>query len=188
MRDQNRHNSRILALVCALVFWAAQPSMALLLSELMYHPVEAGGTPSGAENLEFIELYNNRAVFEDLSGCAFTNGIEYTFPPGTILAGKQYLVVAKDPAAVQAAYGITGVYGPFTKGKFNNDGERIELTSANGEIIISVRYRLVGADSGKMTRSFLTRSLSSSKGQSTTSLPAASIPIRSAIRSTSLKI
>lgn len=100
MRDKKRHNWRIFAFFCVLIFCAAQPSMALVVSELMYHPVEAGGIPSGAENLEFIELYNNRAVFEDLSGCAFTNGIEYTFPAGTILAGKQYLVVAKDPAAV----------------------------------------------------------------------------------------
>jgi hypothetical protein len=114
--------------------------MALVVSELMYHPVEQGGTPDGDENLEFIELYNNEAVFEDLSGYAFTEGIEYTFPAGTILPAKEYLVVARIPAAVQAAYGITGVYGPFTKGKLDNNGERLELSDNNGQVIISFRY------------------------------------------------
>ena len=32
-----------------------------------------------------------------------------------------------------------GLRGPFT-GRFNNDGERIELSNCNGEIIISFRY------------------------------------------------
>jgi hypothetical protein len=106
----------------------------------MYHPVEEGGTPSGDENLEFIELYNNQAVFEDLSGFAFTTGIRYTFPSGTTIGPKGYVVVARDPDAVETAYSISGVYGPFTSGRFDNDGERIELSNTNGEIIISFRY------------------------------------------------
>jgi hypothetical protein len=131
---------RLFAITCVVALWAVQPAMALVVSELMYHPVEQGGTPDGDENLEFIELYNNRGVFEDLSGYAFTNGIEYTFAPGTILGAKQYLVVARDPAAVEAAYGITGVYGPFTKGKLDNNGEGLDLSDNNGQIIISFRY------------------------------------------------
>ncbi len=107
--------------------------MGFVVSEVMYHPVDAG------ETLEFIELYNEQAVFEDLSGCAFTNGIQYTFAPGTLLGSKQYLVVARDPAALQAAYNISGVRGPFT-GRLNNDGERLELSNSGGEILISFRY------------------------------------------------
>jgi hypothetical protein len=113
--------------------WAAQPGMAIVASEVMYHPVDE------AEALEFIELYNSRAVFEDLTGYVFTNGIQYEFEPGTIIAAKEYLVVARDPAALEAAYGISGVHGPFT-GRLNNDGERIELSNGNGEIVISFRY------------------------------------------------
>ncbi len=130
---------RLFAIISVVVLWAVQPGMALVVSELMYHPVEQGGTPSGEENLEFIELYNNRAVSEDLSGYAFTNGIEYTFAGGTMIGPKGYLVIAYDPDVVEAAYGISGVLGPFT-GRLNNDGERIELSNCNGEIIISFRY------------------------------------------------
>ena len=140
MKKQWRYPFSLPAIICIVVLWVAQPCMALVVSELMYHPVEEGGTPDGDENLEFIELYNNRAVFEDLSGYAFTNGIEYTFAPGTVLPAKEYLVVAKDPTALEAAYGITGVYGPFDKGKLNNDGERVELSDENDQIIISFRY------------------------------------------------
>jgi len=140
----------LLALISALVLGASQPAVALVISEIMYHPVEADGTPAGEENLEFIEFYNNRAVFEDLSGCKFTEGINYTFPEGTILRGKGYIVVAKDPAALLAHYPelpAGKVFGPFglnnkrtKQTSLNNDGERIEFRSKNGEILITFRY------------------------------------------------
>jgi len=139
MKDHRQHRCILLMITLVVALWATQPAMALVISEIMYHPVEEGGTPSGDETLEFIELYNNQATSEDLSGFAFTNGIDYTFASGTILGPKGYLVVARDPDAVKAAYGISVVYGPFT-GRLNNDGERIELSNANGEIIISLRY------------------------------------------------
>jgi len=120
-------------MTCVVVLWATRPGMGLVVSEVMYHPAEGGGT------YEFIELYNNRAVFEDLTGYAFTNGISYVFEPGTIIGPKEYLVVACDPTALEAAYGIGGVHGPFD-GRLSNDGERVELSNSNGEIIISFRY------------------------------------------------
>jgi hypothetical protein len=133
MKHEKQHWCCLLAMASMVIFWTARPGVGLVVSEVMYHPVE------GADALEFIELYNNRAVFEDLTGYAFTNGIQYVFEPGTILGAKEYLVVARDPAALEAAYGISGVYGSFT-GRLSNDGERIELSNTNGEIIISFRY------------------------------------------------
>jgi len=128
-----RHWCTLLMIVCAAVLSAPQPSMGLVVSELMYHPIDA------EENLEFIDLYNNRAVIEDLAGYAFTDGIDYVFPPGTMLGAKDHVVVARDPNALEAAYGITGVYGPFT-GRLSNDGERIQLSNENGGIVLSLRY------------------------------------------------
>ena len=139
MADRERRND-LLAILCATLLALAQPCTALVISEVMFHPVEAGGTPDGEETLEFVELYNNRAVTEDVGEFAFTNGIDYTFPAGTMIDPKTYIVVAKNPAAVEAAYGITGVYGPFTAGALNNDGERLTLSNANGGIVITFRY------------------------------------------------
>jgi len=120
-------------MVFVVVLWAAQPGMALVVSEIMYSPAD------DRETLEFVELYNNRAVFENLTGYLFINGIEYVFEPNTIIEPKQYLVVARDPAAIEAAYGISGVQGPYT-GRLSNDGERLQLANGNGAIVISFRY------------------------------------------------
>jgi len=55
---------------------------------------------------------------------------------------KVYRVLAQNPAALEAAYGISGVQGPFA-GRLSNDGERVELSNVSngsGEIVISFRY------------------------------------------------
>ena len=133
MSNRKRRRSRLPVVALAAILWLTESAFALLISEIMYHPVDE------AETLEFVELYNNRAVIEDISGSAFTNGIGYTFPPGTILGAKSYLVVARDPVKIENVYGITGVHGPFT-GRLSNSGERIELSNPAGEIVISLRY------------------------------------------------
>ena len=133
MKDIKPRWCCFLMMACMVVFGTTPSSMGLVVSEVMYHPADAG------ETLEFIELYNNRQVFEDLTGYAFTNGIQYVFEPGSIINSGEYLVVARDPAALQAAYPISNVLGPFT-GRLGNDGERIDLSNNNGEIIISLRY------------------------------------------------
>ena len=133
MRNRQRRWCALWATIGAVVLAAASPSAALVVSEVMYHPADDG------ETLEFIELYNERAVFEELGGCAFVEGIEYVFEPNMILESRQYLVIARDPAAVEAAYGITGVLGPFI-GRLGNDGERISLANSNGGTILSFRY------------------------------------------------
>ena len=133
MKTQKQHWGCLLMVASLVVFWIPQSGMGLVISEVMYHPADA------EETLEFIELYNNRAVFEDLSGYAFTNGVQYVFEPGTILNSGQYLVIARDPAALKAAYPLVNVLGPFT-GRLDNDGERIDLSNNNGGIILSLRY------------------------------------------------
>ena len=133
MNNEKRHWRNLVAVALAALLLTTQPGFGLLVTEVMYHPIGEG------ETLEFIELYNNRAVFHDLGGYAFTNGIRYEFPAGTILESKSYLVVASDPAALESTYNITGVHGPFA-GRLDNAGERIELSNPGGEIVISLRY------------------------------------------------
>ncbi len=150
MTDKSRYRYGLLAAVLAVVLLAGQPCMALVVTEVMYHPVEDDGTPDGEESLEFIELYNNRAVFEDLGNWAFTNGINFHFPAGTILPAKDCLVVARDPNALRLAYPELPeekIFGPFElndagtkQSSLNNDGERVDLSDHHGQIVITFRY------------------------------------------------
>ncbi|MCA9247973.1 MAG: lamin tail domain-containing protein, partial [Planctomycetales bacterium] len=89
-------------------------------NEIMYHP--ADGNAAG----EWVEIYNALSVDVDLSGWAINGGVEYEFPAGTVIHGRTPLVIAADPAAVELAYGIEGVLGPFL-GQLANGGETLEL-------------------------------------------------------------
>ena len=95
--------------LCLGPFWAAEAPGDIVVSEIMYHPpeVQVGeddqGEPVYDELLEFIELYNDSALAEDLSGWAFVDGVEYTFPAGTILGPEEYLVVARYPERMAEA-------------------------------------------------------------------------------------
>ncbi len=130
---------RFLILSCILSLGLTRPGWALVISELMYHPVLTDGGQDEEQALEFIEIYNDRAVFEDLGGWAFTDGVSFTFPAETILPAGGYLVLARDPNAVEAAYDLEGVLGPY-EGRLDNAGERLTLSDAAGQIVLSFRY------------------------------------------------
>jgi hypothetical protein len=137
--ERRRHSGWGLSILVGLVLlWAARPGYGIMITEIMYHPPgESADTED--EALEFVELYNNQPVSEELSGWAFTAGISYVFEPNTMLGPTQYLIVARDPNAFKAAYPITDVVGPYT-GKLANEGERITLSNADGGVVLSFRY------------------------------------------------
>ncbi len=110
----------------------------VVISEIHYYPDENSPT------LEFIELANPSTTPVDLSGFSFVNGIEFTFPHGTILSGGEYLVVASDRASIEDRYGITNVIGNFA-GRLDNSGERLTLVNVSGVVEQTLRYR----DEGK---------------------------------------
>jgi hypothetical protein len=110
----------------------------LRITELMFNPA-----PNG---YEYVELYNSSSTITlDLSGVKFTQGIDYTFPQGTMLPPGAYLLVAEtaDIAAFRAYYGLNAsvpVFGPFG-GSLNNAGEQLVLrTSAGGTDIVNFNY------------------------------------------------
>jgi len=116
------------------------PASALVITEIMYNQPPTPGDPQGAaEDLEFVELYNELAVPVDLSGYRFTKGIRYQFPTGYRADGKplaslgrgEYLVLASDAAAFQAKYG----FAPFGQyyGRLNNGGDKIVLENDAGD-------------------------------------------------------
>ncbi|MBL9171182.1 MAG: lamin tail domain-containing protein [Verrucomicrobiales bacterium] len=111
----------------------------LVFSEIMYHPRSSG---AGAPNLEFIEIYNAGSIFEELTGFEITGGIQYQFPAGYRLEAGAFLVIAADPSAVQNAYGLANVLGPWT-GSLNNSGDSVQLKDARGALKLQVDYATV---------------------------------------------
>ncbi len=117
-RLERRLRTSFVALLAVLVL-IQSPLPALVISEVMYHP---GG--EGQRQREYIELYNENADPLDLSGFSICNGVNFNFPEGTFLDGKNFLVVCADEDATRAAYGITNTIGNWD-GALSNSGERI---------------------------------------------------------------
>ncbi len=112
----------------------------MILSEIMYHP------PARADgrNLEFVELYNARAIFEDLSGWRLAGDLDFTFPAGFQLQAGDFVVVAASPEDLKAVYGITNVMGPYT-GALSNGGGTLKLMNNEGAERLSVTYGTEGS-------------------------------------------
>lgn len=88
---------------------------------------------------EFIELHNPGDAALDLTGWSLSDAVTFPFPNGTILPAGGYVVVAMNPAALQARFGVTAV-GAWS-GKLNSTGENIVLKNGSGVIQDSVNYK-----------------------------------------------
>jgi len=109
-------------------------SAAIVINEIHYNP------DVKTEPVEFVELVNAGSDTVDLSGWYLSSGVNFTFPTGTSLPAGGYAVVAQDPAAVQSKFGVSAL-GPWT-GTLNNNGDKIVLRNAQGEMEDEVEYQL----------------------------------------------
>ena len=121
----------------------------VVFNELMYNP-------GADQDLEWIELHNQMAVDMDLSDWRF-DAVDYVIPQGTVLAGGDYLVIAKSPVAFARRHGAISVLGPYD-GRLSNGGETIRLINNNGRIMDQMAYDdvwpwPVGADGSGSTLS-----------------------------------
>ncbi len=108
---------------------AAAQDSAVIINEVHYHPVDE------TTQSEWIELRCLHGVDVDLSGWQLKGGVNFTFPPGTIVSGRGFLVVAQNPAALP---GVTAL-GPWT-GKLGNAGEEIRLVNNSNRIMTQLTY------------------------------------------------
>ena len=123
-----------LLLVCALAPGSRAAEGDVVINEIMYHP------PLEQGELQYVELFNRGASEVDLSGWAFTKGIQFAFDPGTKLAAGAWLVVCRNRAAFAKQYGqdIRAV-GDFS-GKLKHRGEKLELINARKEVVDAVLF------------------------------------------------
>jgi hypothetical protein len=116
------------------------PVNAVVINEIMFNPL--------VPDAEYVELFNTASNYTfDLSGWEF-NGLDYTFPGGATIAPRNYLLVAKDRTAFNAAYGAgIQVYGQFS-GNLQSDGETLSLLKPGVQpgqptVVDRVRYEPV---------------------------------------------
>lgn len=109
----------------------------LVVSEIHYHP--AAEAPE-----EFIELINIGPRPIDLTGAAFTAGVQFDFSTGAIttLAPGSRLLVVENVAAFEARYGagkpIAGIFAGGTR--LSNNGDRLTLVDRAGAVIADFSY------------------------------------------------
>jgi hypothetical protein len=107
------------------------------LTEIMFnHP---GTDTINGDDLEFIELFNAGSTTLDLGGLSFTDGVEFAFPSGTLLAPGEYCVLVSNPESFAVRYPGVNVHGTYT-GRLDNGGEMLRLSDSGGAVLFSVRY------------------------------------------------
>jgi hypothetical protein len=96
----------------------------VVINEIMYHPI------SGSDADEYIELYNNGTQAVNVGHWRFTDGIDFTIPPGTVIETGGYLVVAKDMDNLLAKYPQLNVNNTLGNvgGQLSDSGERVVLS------------------------------------------------------------
>lgn len=103
---------------------------AIVFNEIHYHPA------NDDSSLEFIELHNQLAVDTDISNWRLDGDVRFNFPEGTTIPARGYLVIAKDPAALQSATGHAGALGPY-EGFLANSGNTLRLYNNNRSFRVS---------------------------------------------------
>lgn len=106
----------------------------IVINEVMYNP------PGESDTLQFIELFNRGDSAVAMDAWQLAKGVKFTFPAGTKLGAKSYLVVSADRAAYVGHYGGDGVvFGNFT-GHLSHRSERIELRDAQQAVVDTFKY------------------------------------------------
>ena len=110
----------------------------LRITEIHYRPLEGS-------DYEFIEMQNTGVSTLDLGGVRFSNGIDYVFPVGTMLAAGQHIVVCRNRAAFLNRFpSAANALAPGQYlGNLDNNGETIALSLPNpfDLAILNFRYR-----------------------------------------------
>jgi hypothetical protein len=118
---------------------APPPVTAPLNVGLVINEVHCEADPK-TEFIEFVELLNTGPVPLDLGGYRFTDGIDFVFPPGTLLGVAEYLLLGENTAALASRFPNLPQTFQYS-GSLSNDGESLTLRDATGTLVDTVTYR-----------------------------------------------
>lgn len=109
----------------------------VVINELYFHPI------TNDDQEEWLELRNLSGAAVSLADWRLSEGVTFTFPAGASIPASGYVVVAKNPARVQANHpGLSAgaIFGPFT-GTLGDSGEEVVLrqpvTPAGGVVFFA---------------------------------------------------
>jgi hypothetical protein len=105
----------------------------VMISDIAYF------TQQGAEDLEFIGLYNPGNSSVALDSCLFTKGIEFLFPEGISIGPKEKIYLSSNSASAFWANRGAIVY-QWTAGRLADEGETVQLVNKYGKVIDQVIY------------------------------------------------
>jgi hypothetical protein len=115
------------------------PNPAPAPSDLVIHEIHYHG--AGADDEEFIEIFNRGKAAVSLEGWALERAVSFEFPAGASIPPGGFVVAAASPEKVRAR--VTGaagrVFGPF-RGKLSNSGDVVVLCDAAGDEADRVEY------------------------------------------------
>ena len=120
-----------LVLLATTLFLHATADSILVFNEIHYHPADE------VNDTEWLELRSLMGVDVDISGWAIDRGVDFTFPEGTVVPGRGFLIIASDPA--NASLAGKSAMGPFA-GQLSNSGEELRLVNNNGRIMDRISY------------------------------------------------
>jgi Lamin Tail Domain/CotH kinase protein len=106
-----------------------------LVSSMLLSP----GAPYAESTEAWLELYNRSTNAVNLTGWRLDDGIDFRFAPGTMIPSNGYLVVAKEPAALQLKYPGLSIVGPFTN-NLSHRSDRLVLRDASDNPADDVTY------------------------------------------------
>src|SRR5256885_14356892 len=115
----------------------------LAFTEIMYHPRPTFLGSTQDLDIEFIELYNSNPFPEDIGDYRISGAVDYKFAPATVMGPGTFLVIARNPGAVQSYYGISGVLGPWVGAETNGlpgGSGRIRLRNEADAVLLEVNY------------------------------------------------
>lgn len=111
---------------------APLPQNQIVINEIMFHPFLPGA--------EYLEIFNTSHTHAyDLSFWRI-NGLEYTFPPGTLITNGQFIVLAKDRSAFANAYGVTRPVQDVYPGNLRKSGETLTLVMPGNSVADKILY------------------------------------------------
>ncbi len=107
--------------------------ISLMISDIAYL------TEPGAEDLEFIGLYNPGDSEINLDSCMFGSGIDYIFPAGTSVGAKEKIYITSNVNST--FWNDRGVFVyQWESGRLADEGEKIQLVNKFGKVIDQVIY------------------------------------------------